>query len=150
MNLHKYLRSKDRLPRVFEHFRVPVYVAEISMWIGYAAGRNSEEFIQIWWTSSDWPCQQGEAAILSACLAYLCTLFLPRHGSSCEPEAAGRQNLRGEISRCPLCTRFAGALLRSPAFFCVFSPFSSGSTRAKYRGVARVCPADGSEVTCCY
>lgn len=81
---------------------------------------------------------------LSARLPYLCTLFLPRHGSSCEPEAA--ESSWRDITMSPL----HSFRRRSPAFFCVFSPFSSGSTRTKYRGVARVCPADGSQVTCCY
>lgn len=70
--------------------------------------------------------------------------FYRGHGSSCEPEAA--ESSWRDITMSPL----HSFRRRSPAFFCVFSPFSSGSTRTKYRGVARVCPADGSQVTCCY
>ena len=63
------------------------------------------------------------------------------------------QNLRGSRYRdVPFALVSPRARLPRQPFFCVFSPvlYQWFDPSTKYRGVARVCPADGSEVTCCY
>ena len=75
-------------------------------------------------TLRDWPCQQGEVRPFKLALAmYARTriVFIGTHGVPGAAAASQKlQNLRGEISRCPLCTRFAGALARLASFLLCF------------------------------
>lgn len=125
--------------------------------------KNSREFIEIWRTRSEADrVSRARLALFKLALSmharthvrmHARIVFIGTHGvpelqlraRSCRIFAAR------DIAMSPLHS-FRRRSLASPAFFCVFSPvlYQWFDPSTKYRGVARVCPADGSEVTCCY